>query len=111
MPVLMCPNDNVAMQTINRNGVELDICPTCRGVWLDRGELEKIMGAAKEAQGELRQADERLQREVQDFHRDPEAWRRSHPYDDREKRHRYQDDDYHRGHKKKRGFDLFDIFD
>jgi Zn-finger nucleic acid-binding protein len=34
------------MQTIDRDGVQFDMCPTCRGVWLDRGELEKLMAAA-----------------------------------------------------------------
>ena len=48
MPLLMCPNDNAAMQTLERNGVQFDMCPTCRGVWLDRGELEKLMAAATE---------------------------------------------------------------
>ena len=43
MPLLMCPNDNAAMQTLERGGVQFDMCPTCRGVWLDRGELEKLM--------------------------------------------------------------------
>lgn len=45
MPLLMCPNDNAAMQTVERAGVQFDMCPTCRGVWLDRGELEKLMAA------------------------------------------------------------------
>lgn len=49
MPLLMCPNDNVSMQTMNRGGVEFDMCPTCRGVWLDRGELEKLMAAGRDA--------------------------------------------------------------
>ena len=48
MPLLMCPNDNAAMQTLERNGVQFDMCPECRGVWLDRGELEKLMAAAVE---------------------------------------------------------------
>ena len=43
MPLLLCPNDNSAMQTVDRAGVQFDMCPTCRGVWLDRGELEKII--------------------------------------------------------------------
>jgi uncharacterized protein len=47
MPLLMCPNDNSNMQTMNRGGVEFDMCPTCRGVWLDRGELEKLMSSAQ----------------------------------------------------------------
>jgi Zn-finger nucleic acid-binding protein len=33
------------MQTVDRAGVQFDMCPTCRGVWLDRGELEKLMAA------------------------------------------------------------------
>lgn len=45
MPLLLCPNDNSSMQTISRSGVDFDMCPTCRGVWLDRGELEKLMAA------------------------------------------------------------------
>ncbi|MDB5468677.1 MAG: hypothetical protein JWR84_237 [Caulobacter sp.] len=110
MPLLMCPNDNAAMQKVVRDGVEIDMCPSCRGVWLDRGELEKILSGGREQQQDLSQDRERLGREVDAFHRDPEAWRRSHPYDDREKRHRY-DDDYNYRKKKKGGFDLFDIFD
>ena len=46
MPLLMCPNDNSPMQTVERSGVQFDMCPTCRGVWLDRGELEKLMESA-----------------------------------------------------------------
>jgi Zn-finger nucleic acid-binding protein len=43
MPLLMCPNCNSSMQSLKRAEVEFDMCPTCRGVWLDRGELEKIL--------------------------------------------------------------------
>ncbi|WP_088345525.1 MULTISPECIES: zf-TFIIB domain-containing protein [Rhodomicrobium] len=50
MPLLLCPNDNGPMQTVQRSGVEFDICPTCRGVWLDRGELEKLLAFAREAE-------------------------------------------------------------
>lgn len=110
MPLLLCPNCNVSMQSVNRSDVELDMCPQCRGVWLDRGELEKVLGEVREARTDDAQGRERFEREVDSFRRDPEAWRRSHPYDEREKRYRYDDDDRHRHHKKKR-FDLFDIFD
>lgn len=48
MPLMICPNDETSMQAVVRNGVEFDMCPKCRGVWLDRGELEKLMGAARE---------------------------------------------------------------
>lgn len=46
MPLLMCPNDDAPMQAVERSGVQFDTCPTCRGVWLDRGELEKLMESA-----------------------------------------------------------------
>lgn len=39
MPLLLCPNDDAAMTTANREGVEFD---TCRGVWLDRGERRRF---------------------------------------------------------------------
>ena len=48
MPLLLCPNCNASMQNVARSGVELDMCPGCRGVWLDRGELEKLLGAGRE---------------------------------------------------------------
>lgn len=43
MPLLLCPNDNSSMQSVDRAGVQFDMCPTCRGVWLDRGELDKLI--------------------------------------------------------------------
>ena len=109
MPLLLCPNCNTSMQAVARSGVELDMCPQCRGVWLDRGELEKILAGAREGQAESRDAQERFEREVGDFHRDPDAWKRSHPYDAERKRYRYDDERYR--HTKKKGFDLVDIFD
>ncbi len=39
-----CPVDGVTpLQMTERQGVEIDYCPRCRGVWLDRGELDKII--------------------------------------------------------------------
>ena len=38
-----CPRCNVTLVMSDRQGVEIDYCPTCRGVWLDRGELDKII--------------------------------------------------------------------
>jgi len=40
---MKCPVDNDTLIMTDRNGVEIDFCPTCRGVWLDRGELDKII--------------------------------------------------------------------
>ena len=40
---MKCPHDNVDLVMADRQGIEIDYCPTCRGVWLDRGELDKII--------------------------------------------------------------------
>ena len=39
---MKCPVDGTALLITERSGVEIDYCPQCRGVWLDRGELVKI---------------------------------------------------------------------
>ena len=38
-----CPVCRTPLATSERAGIEIDYCPTCRGVWLDRGELDKII--------------------------------------------------------------------
>ena len=40
---MQCPNCNETLVMADRQGVEIDYCPKCRGVWLDRGELDKII--------------------------------------------------------------------
>jgi Zn-finger nucleic acid-binding protein len=72
MPLLMCPNCNASMSEVKRNDVAFDMCPSCRGVWLDRGELEKIIAGAKDERVAFEQ--DRAQ-----FYQDPDAYRRSHP--------------------------------
>lgn len=96
MPLLMCPNDNAAMQTLDRGGVQFDMCPSCRGVWLDRGELEKLMESAAQ--------DGRASAPPQ---APPQPWGGQPGY--RDDRYRSRDDDY-RDRKKKRD-SIFDIFD
>ena len=101
---MLCPNDGATLLMTDRQGVEIDYCPTCRGVWLDKGELDKIVErAARELGDDLtpppppppppRYADDRP--------RDEERPR----YDDRS---RHDDPRYKK--RKKRSF-LDDIFD
>ena len=40
---MKCPLCDVDLVMAERQGVEIDYCPKCRGVWLDRGELDKII--------------------------------------------------------------------
>ena len=43
---MRCPTDDTTLVMSERNGIEIDYCPDCRGVWLDRGELDKIIERA-----------------------------------------------------------------
>jgi uncharacterized protein len=40
---MQCPNCAAPLTMSERQGIEIDYCPSCRGVWLDRGELDKII--------------------------------------------------------------------
>ena len=40
---MLCPIDKTPLVMSERQNIEIDYCPTCRGVWLDRGELDKII--------------------------------------------------------------------
>ncbi len=40
---MKCPVDGTELKMSDRQGIEIDYCPKCRGVWLDRGELDKII--------------------------------------------------------------------
>jgi hypothetical protein len=87
----VCPDVTLAMT--NREGIEIDYCPSCRGVWLDRGELDKIIE---------RSAAEAPAARVESAPRSPTS-----RYDDDDDR-RYRDQDYHK--RKRRGL-LGDLFD
>ncbi|MBS3986071.1 MAG: zf-TFIIB domain-containing protein [Selenomonadales bacterium] len=59
----VCPN--VELKMSERKGVEIDYCPKCRGVWLDRGELDKIIelsGPERMERGERQERNERQER-------------------------------------------------
>lgn len=55
---MKCPNcSDIALAITDRQGIEIDYCPQCRGVWLDRGELDKLIErASMPAQRPLEQA-------------------------------------------------------
>ena len=93
-----CPVDGTLLTIADRSGIEIDWCPTCRGVWLDRGELDKVIDrtAADLGGGRYRDDDDRPRRER---YRDDD--------DDRG----YRGDDRYRGRKKKRGGMLGELFD
>lgn len=43
---MRCPVDDTQLAMSERSGIEIDYCPECRGVWLDRGELDKLIDRA-----------------------------------------------------------------
>lgn len=49
---MKCPScsEDKSLLMSERNGIEIDYCPSCRGVWLDRGELDKIIAKSLEIQ-------------------------------------------------------------
>ncbi len=92
---MRCPVDNETLVMTDRNGVEIDYCPKCRGVWLDRGELDKILERASGADPMARAAAQ------------PQAVPLREPtpakaHEERPRRRDDDDDDYRGGHRKKR---------
>lgn len=110
MPLLMCPNDNAAMQTLDRNGVQFDMCPTCRGVWLDRGELEKLMAGATEEGRASAPVPVAAPPPYPPQQAPQQPWGGQGYKDERRyKDDRHRDDDYR--YRKKKRDSIFDIFD
>lgn len=70
---MKCPNCNVNLVMSNRNDIEIDYCPECRGVWLDRGELDKIIERSTPNAPETRFNNDRNQ---QSFSRDDSRYPR-----------------------------------
>lgn len=93
---MMCPRCNTLLQEVTKTGVQIDLCPDCKGVWLDRGELEKITHRAREVEREWEEEQMRWERRRKDSDDDDRyEWRAG-------KGGRYR---------KKRWTEIFDIFD
>lgn len=102
----ICPVCNVDLQRAQRQGVEIDYCPQCRGIWLDRGELEKL-----------------IERSASEFHDDQDGYSAGNQF--REDYGRYEGGHHgrisgrghdrgggeHGGRRERRGGVLRDLFD
>jgi Zn-finger nucleic acid-binding protein len=55
------------MRTIRRYGIEIDVCPTSGGIWLDRGELEKLVEIIREDAAQEIPSRARLRQNEDDF--------------------------------------------
>ena len=90
-----CPICNIPLTMAERQGVEIDYCQKCRGIWLDRGELDTI-----------------IERSTQKIPSQPYAEQQESRYNERYDKHRddHHDRHDHDHHKRKKGF-LQDLFD
>jgi Zn-finger nucleic acid-binding protein len=107
-----CPVDGNELKISERQGVEIDYCPQCRGVWLDRGELDKIIERSGSISESRRDEDEgyvpfggRLGKPDRDEY--SEDRRKDAYYDERRK---HEDPNYYKRRKRKSFLeDLFDF--
>src|SRR5690606_19003138 len=97
---LLCPTCRVNLTMSERQGIEIDYCPQCRGVWLDRGELDKIIERSEAAS-----APAPVQQAAPPPLQQPQY--REQAYRDRDHDDRY----YGKPHKKKYKSFLSDLFD
>jgi len=97
---MKCPVDGETLVMTERSGVEIDYCPKCRGVWLDRGELDKII--------------DRSATVIPAPEPHPETGRPEHYRDEGRFQDRHDDDDdwrYKKGKRRRHESFLSDLFD
>jgi Zn-finger nucleic acid-binding protein len=88
--IVKCPKCGTLLNEVTKAGVLIDVCDRCLGVWLERGELEKITAR-------LRQLEHDIDDDVRRFPSREPAWR--------------EDDDDRRAPRRRRWSEMFDIFD
>ncbi|MEF2245523.1 MULTISPECIES: TFIIB-type zinc ribbon-containing protein [unclassified Paenibacillus] len=111
---MKCPIcDDVRMREVVKDGVAIDVCPDCKGVWLDRGELEKLMQGVKEVQRDY----DRMEQQSANYMEPPvqhdQTYYQQKEYREDYRKGKYATDKYGRPYKKKKNMldvlgDLFD---
>ena len=101
---MYCPICQIELKLSNRQGIEMDYCPQCRGIWLDRGELDKIIQRSLATSPWREDYSDRYRRQEdtgsykRDFEEyDPNHWE-------------YEDSEYYNKRKRRKSF-LEDLFD
>lgn len=126
MPLLTSPIDGSPMKQINRYGVSIDVCPSTGGIWLDKGELEKLLAIIREeALGEQQNMPAAAPYPAQHHAPHPQHtpqgydprysqqghYRRDHDDDDDDYKYRQGGSHYGKPHKKGKMSRIMDIFD
>ncbi|MBC8170246.1 MAG: zf-TFIIB domain-containing protein [Anaerolineae bacterium] len=110
---MKCPIDNTELLISERQGIEIDYCPKCRGIWLDRGELDKMIDRVL-ADEQQRYPTTSTNKRKNDAYVDDDGELR---YEDgsytneQSRRERYDEDGQKRCKKRSMLEDIFDIFD
>jgi uncharacterized protein len=122
MSAMVCPVCEGSFNQSTREGIIIDSCVQCRGVWLDRGELEKLLGAMRqEVEQEMRGVAANFVPQPQSHapiapyppqaYQQPQAFAPQQGYQ-QPRHHKYDDDDHYKhSYKKSKIARLFDIFD
>jgi Zn-finger nucleic acid-binding protein len=112
---MKCPIDSNDLVMIERQGIEVDYCPKCRGVWLDRGELDKIIerSAAATSQPSFLPPQPQAGPQPRNPQPDHDSGERNKPRYSEQHDQRYQDTHDPRYKKRKSSFlgELFDFGD
>lgn len=97
-----CPVCQRPLQEIPRYGILIDICPSCRGVWLDHGELDKVISLARDFQTEYLQApgQPHVQNYEKEYYKEKDYYKKDYGHHEH---HGYP-------HKKKKKHTLLDVF-
>ena len=103
---MKCPNDNETLVMSERSGIEIDYCPVCRGIWLDRGELDKLIEKNADAtnRGPAPAPTQIATPQVENIRHAPQE------YEHESRTRGYDDRDYKKKHRKESFLgDLFDF--
>lgn len=68
---MKCPNCEETLVMADRQGIEIDYCPKCRGVWLDKGELDKIIERSELSYPKSDNSDRKDERYYEDLNKRP----------------------------------------
>ncbi len=117
MPLLTSPIDGAPMKQINRYGISIDVCPTTGGIWLDKGELEKLMAFIQQEAMAAEQA--HVTAPAPAYRPDQRGHAPHHGHGDHYRGYDDDDDRYRQGHKyghgkhhkKSKMSRIMDIFD
>lgn len=101
MPLIVSPIDGSPMKQVVRHGIEMDVCPSTGGIWLDKGELEKLLAMVQDAVEDNEEDFTRFKQAKAQKQLPPDYYEEHAPQNYRPSYKKYDDDDYDDYHKYK----------